>query len=121
VPPPPSRLATAKPPTRPQIAVRPTPESPIATKSEAPLLAPQLSEREIAEAQQQMNASIAIAQQNLATAKGRKLNATQADLASKVNTFLEESKTAVKESDWTRAKNLAKKAQVLSEELAQSL
>jgi hypothetical protein len=38
-----------------------------------------------------------------------------------VNWFLYESKTAVKDGDWTRAKNLAKKAEVLSQELAQSL
>jgi hypothetical protein len=85
------------------------------------LLAPQLSEQEIAVAQQQMNESVAIAQKNLSTAKGHRLNPTQSDLASKVNSFLQESKDAVREGDWTRARNLAKKAQVLSEELAQSL
>jgi hypothetical protein len=85
------------------------------------LLAPQLSEQEIASAQQQMNDSIMVAQRNLASAKGHRLSATQTDLASKVNSFLDESKAAVKEGDWTRARNLAKKAQVLSEELAGSL
>jgi hypothetical protein len=38
-----------------------------------------------------------------------------------VNSFLQESRGAAKDGDWTRAKNLAKKAQVLSEELADSL
>ena len=85
------------------------------------MLAPQLSDREIADAQQQMNQSITVAQRNLANAKTRQLNATQIDLAAKVNSFLDESKSAVRDGDWTRAKNLAKKAQVLSEELAQSL
>jgi hypothetical protein len=119
-PPPPSRLVTVRLPTRPQISVRPAPEASSTAKTEPPLLAPQLSGQEVAAAQQQMNESISVAQQNLAAAKGHKWNATQADLASKVNTFLDESKVAVKEGDWTRAKNLAKKAQVLSEELAQS-
>ena len=58
---------------------------------------------------------------NLNSAKGRSLNPTQADLNSKVAAFLQESKQAVREGDWTRARNLAKKAQVLSEELAASL
>jgi hypothetical protein len=120
-PPPPSRLATIKPPARPQVAIRPAPEASSTAKAETPLLAPQLSDQEVAAARQQLNQSVLAAQQNLAAAKGHKLNATQADLASKVNTFLDESKTAVKEGDWTRARNLAKKAQVLSEELAQSL
>ena len=65
-----------------------------------------------------MNESVAIAQKNLDAAKGRTLNPTQSDLASKVTSFLQESKDAAREGDWTRARNLAKKAQVLSEELS---
>ena len=122
VAPPPSRLAGIRQPPRPRIAVQPTPAEPAGNgRTEAPFLAPQLSEQEIASAQQQMNDSIMVAQRNLSSAKGHRLNATQTDLASKVNLFLDESKAAVKEGDWTRARNLAKKAQVLSEELAGSL
>ena len=80
-----------------------------------------VTEQEVAAAQQQMNESVAVAQRNLSSAKSHQLSATQTDLASKVTSFLEESKAAVKDGDWTRAKNLAKKAQVLSEELAESL
>jgi hypothetical protein len=120
-PPPPSRLAVVRQPTRPRVAAQPTQELSGSAKGDAPLLAPQLSEQEIAVAQQQMNESVAIAQKNQAAAKGHRLNATQSDLASKVNSFLEESREAAKDGDWTRAKNLAKKAQVLSEELAGSL
>jgi hypothetical protein len=120
-PPPPSRLAVARQPARPRVAAQPAPESSGNAKGDAPLLAPQLSEQEIAAAQQQMNDSIAITQKNLFSAKGHKLNSTQSDLASKVNSFLQESRDAAKDGDWTRAKNLAKKAQVLSEELADSL
>jgi hypothetical protein len=97
------------------------PEAAGAVKTETPLLAPQLSEQEIASAQQQMNDSIAVAERNLSGAKSHRLNTTQTDLASKVNSFLDDSKAAAKDGDWTRAKNLAKKAQVLSEELAGSL
>lgn len=120
-PPPPSRLAVVRQPTRPHVATQPTQELSGSGKGDAPLLAPQLSGQEIAVAQQQMNESVAVAQKNLQAAKGHRLNATQSDLASKVNSFLEESKGAAKDGDWMRAKNLAKKAQVLSEELAASL
>jgi hypothetical protein len=116
-----SRLVVLRQPARPRVPVQPAPESSVSAKTETPLLAPQLSEQEIRAAQQQMNESIAVAQRNLTNAKGHQLNTTQTDLASKVNSFLEETKAAVKDGDWTRARNLAKKAQVLSEELAQSL
>jgi hypothetical protein len=116
----PSKLVVIRQPARPRVAVQATQE-PTTSKTETPLLAPQLSEQEVAAAQQQMNESVAVAQRNLSSAKSHQLSATQTDLASKVNSFLEESKAAVKDGDWTRAKNLAKKAQVLSEELAQSL
>lgn len=64
-----------------------------------------------------MNESVAVAQKNLDATRGRTLNANQSDLASKVASFLQESKDAARDGDWTRARNLAKKAQVLSEEL----
>jgi hypothetical protein len=110
-------------PARPRVAAPPAPESSAeaAKTSSTPLLAPQLSEQETAAARQQMNDSISVAQHNLTEAKKHKLNAAQNDLASKVDSFLDDARNAVTEGDWTRAKNLAKKAQVLSDELAQSL
>lgn len=120
-PPPPSRLATVRQPLKPRVTPAPTPESSGNAKTDAPVLAPQLSEQEISAAKQQMNDSIAVAQRNLATAKSHRLSSTQTDLASKVSSFLDESKDAAKYGDWMRARNLAKKAQVLSEELAASI
>jgi hypothetical protein len=49
------------------------------------------------------------------------LNAAQTDLASKVRSFISEARAAAGVSNWIRARDLAKKAQVLSEELAKSL
>jgi hypothetical protein len=117
----PSPLIVVRQPVRPRVPVQPAPETPESRKPPAPLLEPELTPQELAVAQQQMNESITIAQKNLSAAKGRSLNPTQADLTSKVNSFLQESKQAVQDGDWTRARNLAKKAQVLSEELAASL
>lgn len=121
LPPLPSPLSIARQPVRPRVAAQPAPETVESRKPPAPLLEPELSPQEVASAQQQMNESIMIAQRNLDVAKGRRLNPTQADLTSKVTSFLQESKQAVHDGDWTRARNLAKKAQVLSEELAASL
>jgi len=118
-PPPPSRLVVAHQPARPRVAVAPAPaESADPKKTAAPSLAPLLSEQEVAEAQRQIGESAAAAQRHLDAAKGRSLNAAQSDLVAKVTSFLEESKGAAHEGDWTRARNLAKKAQVLAEELA---
>jgi len=121
LPPLPTPLSIPRQPARPRVAVQPTPEASESHKPAAPLLEPELTAQEVAAAQQQFNESTAIAQKNLNSAKGRSLNPTQADLTSKVVAFLQESKQAVREGDWTRARNLAKKAQVLSEELAASL
>jgi outer membrane murein-binding lipoprotein Lpp len=118
---PPSSLTIARQPARPRVAVQPAPEPAGSAKSDPLSLAPQLSPQEIAAAQQEMNESLGIAQRNLVTAKNHQLNATQSDLASKVNSFVDESRAAVKDGDWARARNLARKAQLLSEELAGSL
>jgi hypothetical protein len=45
----------------------------------------------------------------------------QEDLASKVRGFGDNAREAMRSGDWARAKSLAKKAEVLSEQLAGSL
>jgi hypothetical protein len=117
----PSPLSLNKQPVRPRVPAQLAPEAAESRKPPAPSLEPELSPQEIAAAQQQLNESTTVAQKNLDATKGRSLNPTQADLTSKVSAFLQESKQAVREGDWTRAKNLAKKAEVLSQELAASL
>jgi hypothetical protein len=120
-PPPPSKLAIVKFPARPRVYVPPPADTPAPEKPESFSLSPQMSEPEIAAARKQMDASISQAQKNLDAAKGRKLNPAQADLAAKVHSFIEEAHGAARDGDWNRAKNLAKKAEVLSDELAESL
>jgi hypothetical protein len=120
-PPLPSPLGIYRQPARPRVPVQPAPEAAGSNKPPAPSLEPELSAQEVAAAQQQINDSVIIARRNLDAAKGRSLNPTQADLTSKVSSFLQESKLAARDGDWTRARNLAKKAQLLSQELAASL
>jgi hypothetical protein len=90
-------------------------------KPEAPTIAPQLTPQEFAVAQQQTNESLSIAEKNLMAARGKTLSAAQTDLVSKIRGFIKDAREAAQITDWGRARSLAKKAQVLSEELASSL
>lgn len=92
-----------------------------AEKRDAPMIAPQLTPAETALAQQQTNQSIGIAEKNLSAANGKRLNAAQADLVSKIKGFVKDAREAAHIGDWGRAQSLAKKAEVLSEGLAGSL
>jgi len=107
-------------PPRPHVAPAPaaTPGAPVAeAKPRAATIAPQLSSAEFAAAQQEANDSLDIAERNLAAARGKTLNAAQSDLVSKIKGFLKDAHEATRMGDWVLARNLAKKAQVLSEEL----
>jgi ribosomal protein S20 len=123
LPPFPGRLIVVRSgPPRPRGSTPP----PIATgndteKSEAPTIVPQLTSQESAVAEQQTNQSLRIAESNLQSARGKNLNATQTDLVSKIRGFIKDAREAAQITDWSRARSLAKKAQVLSEELASSL
>ena len=90
-------------------------------KPDVPQIAPQLTPAEASSAQQQMNESLNVAERNIGATRGRNLNPTQSDLASKIRSFIAEARDAANVGDWTRARAAAKKAQVLSEELANSL
>jgi hypothetical protein len=55
---------------------------------------------------------------NLKKLAGRQLSASQQDMVSQVKQFMEQSKGAMQSGDLERARTLAWKAQLLSEELA---
>jgi hypothetical protein len=121
VPPPPSPLAVVQSaPQRPHVSPPPSGQNATA-RPEPPQIMPQLTAEETTAAQQQTNVSLSIAERNIATTQGKPLNDTQLDLASKVRSFITEARESAHTGDWTRARNAAKKAQVLSEELARSL
>ncbi len=112
-------------PPKPHVAPAPAPTPsapPVDTeKPEAPTIAAQLSKEEFAAAQQETNQSLDIAEKNLAATRNKRLNAAQSDLVSKIKGFLKDAREAAQAGDWARARNLAKKAQVLSEELVRSV
>jgi len=121
--PPPSPIVVASQPSpvRSRVTTTVSPSSGSTGKPEAPLIVPQLTAEEAAAAKQQTNQSLDIAERNLATTRGKNLSPAQTDLASKVRSFVSDARDAAGASDWVRARSLAKKAQVLSEELAKSL
>ena len=120
--PPPSALVTAhSAPSRPRLPVVNSSQNDSDSKPEVPQIAPQLTAAEASAAQQQTTQSLSVAERNIGSAEGKTLNAMQQDLASKVRSFMAEAHAAAKSGDWTRAKNAAKKAEVLSQELASAL
>jgi hypothetical protein len=90
-------------------------------KTVVPTIASQLTAEESAAAQQETNQSLSIADKNLAALRGKPLNDVQRDRVSKTQGFLKDAREAAQAGDWERARNLAKKAQVLSEELLGSI
>ena len=90
-------------------------------KTDNPQIVPELTTQESSALQRETNQSLSTAERNLAATTGKSLNATQSDLASKVRSFISDARDAGRAGDWERARDLAKKAQVLSEELTASL
>jgi hypothetical protein len=119
-PPPPADVSAEPEPTRP----RPAPAEAEAPKPKsdapAPVIAPQLSPREQAEATRATNDDIRTAEKNLQGASGKPLKPPQQDLVDKIQGFLSQAHDAIRSDDWVRAQNLAHKAEVLSVELNRS-
>jgi hypothetical protein len=108
-------------PARPRVPAGSPAPSEATSRPDVPQIAPQLSPAETAAAQQQTNQSLSVAGRTLEAAQGKTLNGAQSDLASKIRSFIAEARDAAQNGDWTRARNAAKKAEVLSQELASSL
>lgn len=121
IPPPPAPLATRTAPARPRSVAPATIPNTTAGKPDTPQIVPELSTKESASLRQETDQSLSSAERNLVRTAGKSLNATQSDLASKVRSFIADAREAGRAGDWARARDLAKKAQVLSEELAGSL
>jgi len=121
LPPPPAPLAAPGGPARPRSAASSANENARTERLDAPRIVPELSPQESVSLRRETDESLIAAERSLSTTKGKSLNAMQSDLASKVRSFMGDSREAGRAGDWARALNLAKKAQVLAEQLANSL
>jgi hypothetical protein len=118
----PARLGPPRnPPARPKVAAPPATEPVTAGKPSEPTIVPELSAGELEAAKADAQASLDVAERNLSATRGKALNAAQADLASKIRGFMDAAREAMRNSDWQRATNMAKKAEILSRELAEGL
>jgi hypothetical protein len=121
IPPPPAPLATRMAPARPRSVAPSTNQNAPAARPDTPQIVPGLSTQESISLQRETDLSVSAAERDLAATAGKSLNTTQSDLASKVRSFISDAREAGRAGDWERARDLAKKAQVLSEELVGSL
>jgi hypothetical protein len=119
--PPPKLVTPRSSPPRPRVAQAVPAEPTVVEKPADPVIVPDLSTEQKNTAKSETEHSLEIAEWNLAQTRGKKLSSTQEDVASKIRGFMDTAKDAMKESDWERAKNLAKKAEVLSHELVANL
>jgi hypothetical protein len=109
-------------PPRPRPAAAPAaPEPPPPTPAVAPpRISPVLTAADQERLTRLATDQIRVAERNLQTATGKRLNSVQDDLYQKVQGFLSQAHEAIRANDWVRAQNLAEKAQVLSAELVKS-
>ncbi len=114
LPAPPPERTHASPPRKPAAD-----SSPVAHPA-VPVISPQISAGEQAAYEHRIKENIDTAERNLQQAKSHSLNSSQQDMAEKIKLFVEQAQDAMLASDWTRAQNLAQKAQVLSAELVNS-
>jgi hypothetical protein len=121
IPPPPPPLSTRPVPARPRRIAPAINQNAAPEKTDNPQIVPELTTQVSSALQREANQTLATAERNLAATAGKSLDATQSDLASKVRSFISDAREAGRAGDWERARDLAKKAQVLSEELAGSL
>ena len=118
----PPELATVRSvPPRPHVPQPPASDTGKGGKEPEPRIAPELSSAEMDSAKAETQQNLEAMTKNLTAAAGRSLNASQQDLMSKVRGFADSAREAMRSGDWVRAKNLSKKAEVLSQELVDSL
>jgi hypothetical protein len=118
----PPEIATMRPaPAKPHVAPAPAAEPDKPEKHAQPVIVPELSSQEMESAKAETQHNLDLMDKNLAQTTGKSLNASQQDLVSKVHGFADNAREAIRGGDWVRAKNLAKKAEVLSEELVAGL
>lgn len=105
-------------PAKPRVTAPQVHDTEVTEKPQEPIIAPELSDEQIASAKTATQQSLSVAEQNLNLSRDKQLNDAQQDLVSKIQGFVESAREAMKNNDWPRARIQAKKAEVLSQEFA---
>ena len=105
-------------PARPRVSATPAPGPAATEKLADPLIAPELTDEQLATAKLATQQSLVIAERNLTLVRGKNLSPAQRDLVSKIQGFVDSTREAMKMNDWPRARNQARKAEVLSQEFS---
>jgi hypothetical protein len=108
-------------PAKPHVAPVPSTSAAHADKAADPGLEPELSPAELAGAKADTQRSLDNVDRTLGRTQGRLLTASQRDLAAQIRGFADTAREASRGGDWSRARTLARKAEVLSQELAGTL
>jgi hypothetical protein len=107
-----------KAPAKPHVPAAPVREPAVANDNSEPIIAPEFTDAQMEEEKAAVQQSLDVANRNVGLTKEMTLNATQQDLVSKILSFEDSAREAMKNKDWQRARIQAKKAEVLSQEFA---
>jgi hypothetical protein len=113
-PPPKPRIVVSQPVQQPQAQPAPPPAGP------APQLRPILTPSQTQELERTITDRVSRAQGILRSLEGRRLSRSQRASASQISTFIKQAEEARK-TDLLRANNLAERAEVLAQDLAQQM
>jgi hypothetical protein len=108
-------------PAKPRVAPAPVAEPAKPEKQPQPVIVPEVNTQEMEAAKAEAQHNLDMVDKNLSLSSGKSLDAAQQDVVSKVHGFADGAREAMRTGDWVRARNLSKKAEVLSEELAGTL
>ena len=91
-----------------------------ASRPAPPQISPQISQADQAAYEHRTKDSINEAEKNLQQASVHQLSSTQQEMVEKIRGFIAQAREALQASDYTRAQNLAQKAQLVSVELVKT-
>jgi hypothetical protein len=114
--PPPGHNSHVAPP-----AHKPAADSTPPSRPAPPQISPQISPADQAAYEHRTNDSISDAEKNLQQVAGHQLSSSQQEMVEKIQGFIKQAHEALLDADYTRAQNLAQKAQLLSVELVNTL
>jgi hypothetical protein len=107
-------------PLKPHVAALPVSPPARASKAPDPIITPELTTEELSLAKGDTQRSLDTVDHNISLTQSKRLSSAQSDLLSQIREFANSARDAGRDGDWPRARNLAKKAEVLSQELTGS-